>query len=299
MLGGSDIEFVARQLVDFGLQIAETLLEILGQPLQHPGVGADAGALHVGQHADQGPFQGLVDAHHAVGDQPRAEQAMEPAGDVRILRRIVQRLVEGHLVEGHLRFARPGHVLELDGLVGEMQLRQLVHAVAVKAALEHVGQDHRVVERSHMDAVAGEDLVVVFDVVPDLEDRRVLEQGLQHLYRLVPRNLRHGLGGLVFAAVQVEGGLLPARHVGDRDVARPVRAEGERNAHQFRLHGIERGGLRVDGEAPLPGRLPDPDLEPVLGLNQLVSVGDFGGPGRFFRGLRRLFRRRRRPGLRL
>src|SRR3546814_1152640 len=53
----------------------------------------------------------------------------------------------------------------------EVEFRQLVHAVAMGAAVEHVGHEHRVIDRIEPDAAAGQHQVVVFQIRSD--ERRV------------------------------------------------------------------------------------------------------------------------------
>ena len=60
-------------------------------------------------------------------------------------------------------------------LVAEVQLGELVHAVPVLGAVDHVGQHQRVVIRREVEAGAREDAEVVFEVVPDFQDRWVGE----------------------------------------------------------------------------------------------------------------------------
>jgi hypothetical protein len=51
--------------------------------------------------------------------------------------------------------------------MAEMQFRQIVHAVAVQATFEHVGEQHSIVDGRHLDAVMGKYLGIVFHVVAD------------------------------------------------------------------------------------------------------------------------------------
>ena len=99
---------------------------------------------------------------------------------------------------------------------------------------------------------AGEDQHVVFDVLPDLHRRRVLEQRLEGGERRFARDLRpHLARELAFG-----------RAVGQRDVTRLAGPDRQRHPHQFGAHGVEARGLGVDGDAP---RLPGP-RDPLLQL---------------------------------
>ena len=61
LLGAADIDRLARDLLKLGLDARRGLGEIARQPRQHLAVDRDAAPLHPRQHADQRPFQRLVD----------------------------------------------------------------------------------------------------------------------------------------------------------------------------------------------------------------------------------------------
>ena len=189
LLGARDVEFAAGDLVQLDLERGQPLLELGAEALQFRGVDLDAGAFHAQQHGDQRPLDGLVHGDHVLGRDARLELRPELHGDVGVFGGVLQRLVERHLVEAHLLGAAAGHVGELDGLLVEVALGQLVHAMAVLAAVEHEGEQHRVVDRADLDAVALQHGDVVLDVLADLQHARVLEQRLQLLDRLLERNL--------------------------------------------------------------------------------------------------------------
>ena len=65
----------------------------------------------------------------------------------------------------------PATSAKRDRLVAEPSLAERVHAVAVagRAGVEHVGDQHGVVERRDLDAVPGEDVPVELHVLADLE----------------------------------------------------------------------------------------------------------------------------------
>ena len=68
-------------------------------------------------------------------------------------------------------------------LCDEMRRGELVHAVAVQAGVEIEAHQDRVVMWRDVDAEPPEHDHVVFEVVPDLEHRRILEQRLELLER--------------------------------------------------------------------------------------------------------------------
>ena len=69
--------------------------------------------------------------------------------------------------------------------LAEMAVGEIVHIVLAPASFQHEGTEHRVVDRRDLDAVAREDQRVVFDVLADLEDRRVFQHGGQQIERFL------------------------------------------------------------------------------------------------------------------
>ena len=118
------------------------------------------------QHVDQRSLDGLIQACHALGRQTRFQKFVQAQSDVGVLGGVVQSLVQGHLIKADFVFARAGDVLEFYIFASQVKLVQLVHAVTVQTAVEHVGQHHGVVHRCDGDAVSGEHLHVVLDVLP-------------------------------------------------------------------------------------------------------------------------------------
>ena len=68
----------------------------------------------------------------------------------------------------------------MNGVVVEPALGEIVHAVAALAGIEHVGDQHGVVEAGDFDAALREHQPVVFQILPDLENALVLEQRLEN-----------------------------------------------------------------------------------------------------------------------
>ncbi len=145
-----------------------------------------------------------------------------------------------------------------------MQLRQFVHAVAVQNGFEHEGNQHRVVERRHMNAALGEHQVVVFHVLRDLQHARIFQQRLQMLQHFHFRQL-HDLGRV--AQVEPVG-----RAVRTRNVASLVRRHAQADAAQSRLHRIERGRLGVHGHLAGLARPRDPAMQALQGRNCFIAV---------------------------
>ncbi len=114
---------------------------------------------------------------------------MEPQRVVRELRCVIAGTVERHGGEADLALSAADQVFHLDGLVAEVERRQLVDIVAMPAAFEHEGEQQRVVDRRHRDAMTPEHLERELGVVADLEDAGVLQQGPETLERAVARDL--------------------------------------------------------------------------------------------------------------
>ena len=180
LLGRADVEALPRELVDLHLDSGGSGGEFVRQAAQDLRIDQDAFHLHRRQDADERALERFVDGALSLCRQPGLEQQPEAQRHVRILRRVARGVCYGHAVEGDHRLARARHILEGDAGVIEMALGQLVHAMADVARFQHVGHQHRVVDRGDGDAVALQHLDVIFEVLAHLEDRRVLEERLQH-----------------------------------------------------------------------------------------------------------------------
>ena len=133
----------------------------------------------VGDDRNQRPLQRLVDGRHALGGEARLQHHPQAQRDVGVFGGVLGRLVERHLPANVFSdFLAPGacSITCSNDMqrVAEVALGESVHAVLARAAVERVGQQHRVVERRDVDAVAAQHQRVVLDVLADLEDRRRL-----------------------------------------------------------------------------------------------------------------------------
>ena len=210
------------------------------QARQYRAINGDAAPLHAGQHRHEGAFQGLVDRKHALRDEPRPQQLPQPHDHIGLLGGVGGRLVDDDAVEAQLCLAGAGDLAVIDGAMVEPVLRHRVRPVRKPAGVEHIGHQHHVIVRGHIDAVMGQHLPGEFQVVPDLEHGRVLEQRLDGRERRSGINLvRHDFAGEQFRAVAA-----PA--MGQRHVARFVRPDCEREAAQFRLHRIAAAARDAD-----------------------------------------------------
>ena len=176
---------------------------------------------------------------------------------------------------------------------------QLVHPVAAPDTLlappgiEIEADDHRIVDRRDVDAVAGQHVEIVLDVLPDLEDRLALQQRPEQGERRGPVDLLGLLGEHVGPAV------------GQRHVAGVVGAKREADPDQLGLHRVEQAGLGIDRHLARSEGAGDPVFEPLARLHafiggevdrrhrgQLLPVaahrGRRGGMGRRILGLGRM-----------
>ena len=78
LLRAADVNFLAGDLADLGLDARGGLREIRRQSRQHLAVDRNAAPLHPRQHADQRPLQRLVHSRHVLGRQPRLQHPPQP-----------------------------------------------------------------------------------------------------------------------------------------------------------------------------------------------------------------------------
>ena len=142
--------------------------------------------------------------------------------DIGVLGGVFGGLVERHAVEGDLRLAGAGDLLERDRRVVEVALRQLVHAMAVHAGVQGEGDQHRVVDGRDVDAVAGEDRVVILEVLADFQDGRILKKRLQRLQRIFLADLARRV-----CVEHVAAARMVRIDMAERDVAGFVGREGD------------------------------------------------------------------------
>ena len=103
---GADVElFRRRWTVDFLFQLDELLREGIGHAVQGVAVDLDAGHLHVGQHGDEGAFEGFIDGGDAGAVELRLEELPEAQGHIGVFGGVFDGVVDGDLVEGDLGFS--------------------------------------------------------------------------------------------------------------------------------------------------------------------------------------------------
>ncbi|MNE09359.1 hypothetical protein D3C80_1020320 [compost metagenome] len=118
------------------------------------------------------------------------------------------------------------------------------------AGFKHVGNQHRVVETLHNDAVAFHQQIIIFEVLGDFQNRRVLKKVLQTLQRLGKRHLPFGEPDAIAEKITTRTGLVRQRNVGRADIgARSILAiigNRQRKTDKFRLHRIKRSRFRIE-----------------------------------------------------
>ena len=211
MLGRTHIEIFPGQRVDFTFQCGCGLRKFARQARQDLPVHLDAAGFHAGKHRHHRPLQPFIDGRQAFGRQTRLEDLPQAQGDIGIFRRIGGGLVYLDKIECDQGFAAACNLLEGDWLVAQPALGQGVHALPAKPRIQRIGQQHRIIKALHLDAVALHDQPVVFEILGDLEDRRILKQALQPANGLVHVHLAVRLA----AAQQiVHAALVRKRHIG-------------------------------------------------------------------------------------
>ncbi len=184
-----DREALAGGLVDVLLQRRGALREFAGQPAKHLAVDRDAALFHARQHRHQRPLQPLVDGDQPVGGKPRLQHVPQAHGDVGALGGVGGGALDIDEVEGDEALAGADDILVRDHLVAEPALGERGDVVRAGAGAEHIGNQHRVVERADIDAGPVHGQPVVFEIVSDLQDRTVREQRLQRGKGLVDGDL--------------------------------------------------------------------------------------------------------------
>ena len=139
--------------------------------------------------------------------------------------------------------------------MAEVALGERVHAVIVKAGVHGIGHQERVVEGGNPHSMARENLCVVFEVLPDLENGGVLKNRLQDRERFIRCHLAFGK----FAGFEE---IFPGRCLVDqRKVACLARPDRKRDAHEFGPHLVEAGRLGVDGDMAQGPCIGDPGIQ--------------------------------------
>ena len=161
------------------LKHLQALGEILAHAAQDARINSDTGQFHGTDHRHQWPLDPLIDIGHPVRRQTRFQDAVQAQGCFGILGGIAGSGRDIDLIEGDLFLALADHALEFHHLMIEIEQREVVEGMAVLATVEHIGQQHGVIDRGHVDALPFQQLPVIFEIMPDLKDRRVFKHRFQ------------------------------------------------------------------------------------------------------------------------
>src|SRR5947209_10544182 len=225
LLRRSQIERLAGKDVNLGFEPRHLLRELAGEPRQDGTIDGDAAPLHARQRLDHGPLERVVDMRHALGGKPRFQDAPEPQRHGGIFGGIFRRLLDRHAGKADEGAARAGDLADLDRPVMQIFRCELVEAVAVAAGIEHVGHEHRVVDRRELEPAFGEHEAIDFRIVHDLEHARRFEEWCE-------------------AREYVAFAQLPRHQVAAEEIARAFAAMGERRVPRAPGEGASESPMR-------------------------------------------------------
>ena len=252
LLGRGDVEFFARQLVDFLFDLAHAGREVFGCLPQGLRVDAHAVALHVGQHGDERHLYFLKQPAGVVLVEFLLQDVFQLQRDVGVFAGIAVDI--GGREVAHVFLLAPfraDEFLDVDGLVFEVDFSQVVHAVA-QFGLEDVVGYHGVEQRAaHFRAVVSQHEDVILDVLPDFQALFVGIDGFEP----VDDALRFFASGR------------------DGDVVGFALCKAEAHAHQFGQHGFGVGRFGVHGESVGLEQAADERVAVGVALHEVIVVG--------------------------
>ena len=100
----------------------------------------------------------------------------------------------------------------------------------MQASILGIGHQHRVVDRGDVHAIARQNLGVVFHVLADFQDGRILKHRFQRGNHLIQRQLPLGQIRAAKQVIRLTG------FVGERDIAGFPCLDGQRDADQIDQH---------------------------------------------------------------
>ena len=266
LLGRSDVKGLTCHFVNFGLKPRHFLRKRVGHARQRIAIHLDARAFHIRQNRHQGTLHAFIDTGHLGLMQLRLENLPKAQGDIRILGRVFRGLINRHQIKGDLAFARTDDLFDRDRRMGQIAFGQRVHAVAVQTCVHRIRQQHGVINRCDINAIARQNLGVVFHVLADFHHSRVFQQRFQQRQRLVQLDLPFGQFG------PTEQIITPLAAMPKRDVSRLARLDRQGHTHQFRRHFVQAGGFGIDRHITKLMRLRDPCLQ-CLDIAHAIVAG--------------------------
>ncbi len=236
-LGGTvEVEAFARQLRRPRNRRVALGAHLHAQLVQHGGVQAHAVQFHLSEHFHQRQVNFGIEALKLLVRHLGLDGVAETERKVRVLGGVLHGLVEVGLVEALHGLALANHLLEGDGLGVEPANTQVIQVVA-EAGVEHIAQHHAVITESvHRQAVTREHFEVVFEVLADLLDGGIGEEGRED--RL---DFREGQ----VARIEVRRELRPKVRRVASQIEQRFRQAGIGQQTRQRAIGILRGGLEM------------------------------------------------------
>ena len=169
-----EVEGAAGELEGLLLERQHPRAELLAVRREQLRIDQHAVALHAEEHLPRGQLDLLVDLQQLrVGGKARIEIAVKLQRYVGFLRRVLRRAFHGHLLEADLARAFAGHLRVGDRLEVEVTPGEAVQVVRAMR-LQNVRLQQGVVRHAaERDAVVGEHVLIVLDVVPQLPCARI------------------------------------------------------------------------------------------------------------------------------
>ena len=146
---------MAGEGVNLALQRLDTAGEVRRQRDEFALVDQNAGGLHPGQDGDQRSLDSLVHRCQSVGHEARPNHPLQAEREIGMCRRGIPQRLRRDCVDGDPVAPAAEHVRERRRRTVEMELGQVLECVAMQAAVEHPGGQHRIVNRGERYAVRG------------------------------------------------------------------------------------------------------------------------------------------------
>ena len=262
LLGRVEVERLAGQRVGLLLQAQHLATQLMALRRQDVAVDQHAVAFHLEQHFGHRQLDVAVHALQLAAEQ-RRKVPVQTQGDVGILGGIVGRNVHRHFVEADLLGSLAADVFIADRGFVQMAARQIIHIVA-QVAFDHVRRQHGIVGHAAQgDAVIGQHVAVVLQVLPQLFLAGILQP------RLEPR---HGS-----VAIQLLRRIRAT--VRQRQVGGMAGLDGEAQADNARLHRVQAGGFGVQRHDVRCGQRLQPVIQLRIRENSFVMACQRCGSG--------------------
>ena len=142
--------------MDLSLELVEAVLELDGDAAQLVRVDAHPCPFHFRQDRHQRPLEGFVDRVQSVRNQGRTKHASKPESDIGVFRRVRARSFDRDLRKCPRLAAGADERLDGLRLMAEMPRRKVIKPVPVQPRMQHIGHEHGVIDRRHVDPVAGQ-----------------------------------------------------------------------------------------------------------------------------------------------